>query len=200
MSNARFYPENRNPEFFPADIFTSPALSPSKGMTARKNVKRTIVTRAQEGDAGAVAALLKDLAPRLHRFAMRLTGDGNMTESVVEETFYRGVLKLKKLRRPDRVYAWFRRILLNVWRDELRSRKHRSLSLDAIHEPQAPLAADPVTRLHGKELKKRVAEAMAVDILLFKVPRNMSRSLLGKPRRIWSCFRIGTRCLRGFKA
>ena len=107
----------------------------------RGTVDPEIVERARRGDGEALEVLLEWLTPPLLKFASRLCGDAALAEELVTEALYRGAVKLKKLREPTSVEPWFRRIVVNFWRDRLRKRGRRELLLEEHPEPPLP----PVT-------------------------------------------------------
>ena len=119
-----------------------------------------LVERAGRGDSRAQEHLVRQLTPRLLRLALRLGCDAESAEDIVSDTLYRGITKLRNLRDPSAVAGWFSRILVNAWRDRLRSRK-RDLSLeDLAHEPEVPASLAPEEVVVEKELRERLGEAL----------------------------------------
>ena len=58
----------------------------------------------------------------------------------------------EKLREPASAEPWFRRILVNLWRDRLRKRGRRELLLEEQPEPPAPVSFDPTALAYAREL------------------------------------------------
>jgi RNA polymerase sigma-70 factor (ECF subfamily) len=119
-----------------------------------------VVEKAMRGEPAALDAVLRAVTPRLWRLAMRLTCEATSAEDLVLETLYRGAVKLRTLRRPDALEAWFCRVLVNAWRDGLRPGR-RDVLLDELPEPAAPRGDDPSARLEASELSEAVAAALA---------------------------------------
>ncbi len=129
--------------------------------TGSERVDRQIIERARRGDAGALGELLESVAPRLLRLALRLSGDPVAAEEIVADALYRGSRRLGRLREPQAVVAWFRRITVNVWRDRLRRRKRlQTAGLDEIAEPVALPRDDPVERARVEETRERVRRSV----------------------------------------
>lgn len=97
--------------------------------------ERALVLRAQSGDRDAFDALLRDIAPPLHRYVSRVTGDSALTDDVVQETLIAIVRKLTWLSDPSLFRAWaFRIASRNAFRHLRRRRR--------IHEPLDEIASE----------------------------------------------------------
>jgi RNA polymerase sigma-70 factor (ECF subfamily) len=124
-------------------------------------VNPEIVKQAQAGDHRALERLLELVTPRLLRLATRLAGEVELAEELTEDALFRGARKLAGLKEAGAVEAWFRRILINLWRDELRRRRGGDLSLEDLPEPEAPPAFDPTQRATAREVREQVSAALA---------------------------------------
>src|SRR5262245_45356360 len=63
---------------------------------------------------------LEDWAPRVYRFALRLTADAHAAEDLTQETFLRAWPARGRLRDERALRVWLFRIAANLWRDRLR--------------------------------------------------------------------------------
>jgi RNA polymerase sigma-70 factor (ECF subfamily) len=63
---------------------------------------------------------LADWAPRVYRFALRLTTDPHAAEDLTQETFLRAWPARGRLRDQQAMRVWLFRIAANIWRDRLR--------------------------------------------------------------------------------
>jgi RNA polymerase sigma-70 factor, ECF subfamily len=63
---------------------------------------------------------LEDWAPRVYRFALRLTADAHAAEDLTQETFLRAWPARARLRDERALRVWLFRIAANIWRDRLR--------------------------------------------------------------------------------
>lgn len=129
----------------------------------RHMVDPETVRRARRGDPAAAETLVRALTPRLWRIAVRLLGDPALAEDLVTEALYRGISKLGRLREDRAAAAWFRSILVNLWRDASRRRgaaRRRGATevpMDEASEPAAPAAADPSLVAERRETEDLLA-------------------------------------------
>ena len=84
-------------------------------------------------DIDEFAARTQKLKARLYRTVRLYLGNEHMAVDAVDETVYRGLKALKKLRKPEFFDTWMTRILINECKKELRRRK-REQPLDSIEE------------------------------------------------------------------
>lgn len=106
------------------------ATSPAEGSVDQDTDCR-IMTRIREGEVGDLRILFERHASRLLGFFLRLSGDREVSEDMVQEVFYR-ILKFKKTysRRGD-FGAWIFTIARNAWIDRCR-RERPQVPLEAI--------------------------------------------------------------------
>lgn len=100
--------------------------------------ERALVLRAQSGDRDAFDALLRDVAPPLHRYVSRVTADRALADDVVQETLIAIVRKIAWLSDPSLFRAWaFRIASRNAFRHLRRRRIHEPLEEMAAEVPEA---------------------------------------------------------------
>ena len=87
----------------------------------------------RELDVNEFTARIERLKTRLYRVALLYVGSESVALDAVDETVYRGLKSLKKLRQPEYFDTWMTRILINECKKELRHRK-RELQLHALPE------------------------------------------------------------------
>lgn len=111
-----------------------------------------LVRRALEDDAWARAALYHRHADAVANLALRLLRDRDQAADVLQDTFIEALTQLHRLREPEKVRAWLRRIAVNrVQRRFRRKKLLRMLGLD--REPAlgldelASASASPEVRL-----------------------------------------------------
>lgn len=83
---------------------------------------RSIINRVLGGDIEAYAQLVKRHQGWCLRFAMRLLGDYDDAEDVVQDAFVRASHALAQCRNPDRFHAWIHQILVNRCRTAMERR------------------------------------------------------------------------------
>jgi len=77
--------------------------------TAPQLDDRSIVLAAQDGDADALAALLRSLGERLLPLASALCGGSGEADALLGDTLSRVYERIGDLREPDAVTSWFQR-------------------------------------------------------------------------------------------
>ena len=103
----------------------------------------------------------EQIKTRLYRTAFLYLGSENMALDAVDESIYRGLLSLKKLRQPEYFETWITRILINECKKELRRRK-REQPLDTIPET----AEEMFDSLPLKEALSRLPQELKEIIIL----------------------------------
>jgi RNA polymerase sigma-70 factor (ECF subfamily) len=97
--------------------------------------ERSLVLRAQSGDRDAFDLLLRDVAPPLLRYVIRVTADATLAEDIVQETLIVIVRKIRWLNDPSLFRAWAYRI---ASREAFRAlRKRRAVITEPIGEVEA---------------------------------------------------------------
>src|SRR5580700_6162175 len=88
-------------------------------------------------------AIVDDYQRRLYGFALRMTGNREDAEEIVQDAFvraYRALGKMSAEQRADlRLQPWLYTITLNVTRNRLRSKRPSNVALDALADPDAIL-------------------------------------------------------------
>jgi RNA polymerase sigma-70 factor (ECF subfamily) len=124
---------------------------------------------ARPGDRTAVDRLVVDHLPSALRFALRLTGDADTAEEVVQEAVCLVLRRWPSYRGDAAFGTWMLRIVLNVDRDRRRRRRSVLAELDG---EEASHAASPVDWALAGELHARAREA--ID----RLPRRQREVLL----------------------
>jgi RNA polymerase sigma-70 factor (ECF subfamily) len=81
-----------------------------------------LVERIRRGDPEAFEQLAREVAPRLYRLAMHLTGRPQDAEDLVQETLVRSLPALRRFEGRARLSTYLVRTLGNIWKNGLRSR------------------------------------------------------------------------------
>jgi len=72
----------------------------------------------------------------VYRYALRLSGRTDLADDLTQETMLRGWRNRRSLRDPRVTRFWLLRIATNLWNDQLRKAKFRTVSLET--EPPCP--------------------------------------------------------------
>src|SRR5215469_109476 len=105
---------------------------------------------AVDGPSGAPSPAIEnferivdDYQRRLYGFALRMTGNREDAEEIVQDAFvraYRALGKMSPEQRDElRLQPWLYTITLNVTRNRLRSKRPSNVALDALADPDALL-------------------------------------------------------------
>jgi RNA polymerase sigma-70 factor, ECF subfamily len=102
-----------------------------------------LVAAAVSGNVDAFAELSRRYRDNYSRFAVRMVGDRDDAEDVMQSAFIRAYRALKQCRDPDRFGAWLYQIVANECRSYVirRSRRDRRMVHDEIRLRDAPSPA-----------------------------------------------------------
>lgn len=78
----------------------------------------------------ALAARLIAHLPALRRYAVALCGNAALADDLVQDGIERALTRTASLREPERLGAWLRSIVHNLYVDEMRRRRVRGVSVD----------------------------------------------------------------------
>ncbi len=87
--------------------------------------ERWLISQAREGDKEAFSSLVEIYQSRAVRAAFSLLGNLEDARDSAQEAFVKAYFHLNNFRDESRFYTWFYRILMNVCRDFLRTKKFR---------------------------------------------------------------------------
>ena len=109
-------------------------------------------------DSSNIDRLVVEHLPAALRLAVRLTGDRDTAEELVQEALLRVARGWRKFRGDAAFRTWLFRIVINVFRDSLRRRRLSVASLEdeAVDVPD-PRGASPPSAAAAQELAERVA-------------------------------------------
>jgi RNA polymerase sigma-70 factor (ECF subfamily) len=144
----------------------------SPGVNGPGDDEADLVGRIRRGDPDAFEELAREVAPRLFRLAVHLTGRAEGAEDLVQETLVRALPALRRFEGRAKLSTYLVRALGNLCKNRLRSRS-RSKIADWIRiggSPGDPETAeiDPVDpaptaqeHLEGEDRAARVRKAVA---------------------------------------
>lgn len=130
---------------------------------ARQHVDSTGIEMAS-GDRAQFERLIKKHLQPATQLALRLTGEWNAAEDLVQETMLKAVRNWETFRSQSQFKTWLFRIMINAFRDRLRKQKrtneHVESNVDTV-EPASDLSevADASAQVH--ELGEVVASLIA---------------------------------------
>ncbi|NJK50805.1 sigma-70 family RNA polymerase sigma factor [Candidatus Gracilibacteria bacterium] len=114
-----------------------------------------LICLARQGDKAAFGRLLLRHQLMAQRIAMRMIGNEDLAQELVQDAMLQAYLSLKTLNDPKRFKSWLYGIVLNVCRNNLRRRKAIVISFETIMED---LAAEPLSSAESSPDPQQVAE------------------------------------------
>ena len=121
--------------------------------------------------------IVDDYQRRLYGFALRMTGNREDAEEIVQDAFVRAYRALGKMsleqRRELRLQPWLYTITLNVTRNRLRSKRPTSVALDALADPDALLRDSVEGPPPPEAIVVQNAEIALVERALMQLPMHL---------------------------
>ncbi len=122
-------------------------------------------------------SIVDDYQRRLYGFALRMTGNREDAEEIVQDAFvraYRALGKMSPQQRSElRLQPWLYTITLNVTRNRLRSKKPTNVALDALADPDALLRASLEGPPQPQHIVERDADMVLVEKALLQLPMHL---------------------------
>lgn len=125
------------------------------------NSSEELIARARAGEAEAFQLIFERYAKPVLGFIYEMTGQRDLAEELVQETFVRAFNNLDRLREETRLSSWLFGIARNVARESLRSR-NKDLGNQYRDEPTVETIDQnsPSEELLSKELNMAVRKAL----------------------------------------
>ena len=121
--------------------------------------------------------IVEDFQRRLYGFALRMTGNREDAEEIVQDSLvraYRALGKMELQQRTElRLQPWLYTITLNVTRNRLRSKRPTSVALDALADPDALLRDSSEAPLRPETIVEQNAEVALVERALLQLPMHL---------------------------
>ncbi len=145
-----------------------------------KEEERSLLQRAQRGDADAFEEIVRANEKTAYHLALRQLGSREAAEDAAQEVFLKAYTSLGSFRGDSRLSVWLYRITSNVCVDMLR-RRRETVSLYTENEDGEPMELelpderfDPAALAERKDLRERIGKALeqlppdAREILLLR--------------------------------
>lgn len=152
--------------------YTVPASAPKKATTTTKSPSNGGVS------VDRFDRIVDEYQRRLYGFALRMTGNREDAEEIVQDAFvraYRALLKMGPEQRAElRLQPWLYTITLNVTRNRLRSKRPASVALDALADPDALLReATHESPPQPEKIFQQNADMALVERALLQLPMHL---------------------------
>lgn len=121
----------------------------------------TLVARCLKGDQAACAELIRRYQDRLYNTVLRLLGNADDAQDVVQEAFLSAFQALDRYKGDAQLFTWLYRIAVNA---AISHRRRRRVVLSINHPPVEPTAVEPedLSRDAGPGVRLERAEDKAV--------------------------------------
>ena len=123
----------------------------------------TLVYRAQTGDEGAFAELMREYYPFVYAVVIRIVNNSHDAEEVVQDTFLNAYRGLPQLEDTTKFKSWLGKIAQNCARNWLRKQRDDTVSIDEVSEQMLQTQDSPderLIRLEQRELIRRTMETL----------------------------------------
>lgn len=123
--------------------------------------------------------IVDDYQRRLYGFALRMTGNREDAEEIVQDAFvraYRALGKMSDEQRSElRLQPWLYTITLNVTRNRLRSKRPTNVALDALADADALLRGSAVREAppQPEKIVEQQADMALVERALLQLPMHL---------------------------
>src|ERR1700734_1956445 len=141
---------------------------------------RTAVTRPPADSTPRIEtfeSIVDEYQRRLYGFALRMTGNREDAEEIVQDAFVRAFRALGKMtdeqREELRLQPWLYTITLNVTRNRLRSKRPTNVALDALADPDALLNRTKEGPDQPEQIVERGADMVLVEQALLQLPMHL---------------------------
>jgi len=142
------------------------------GKTAAARPPATVVPSVERFER-----IVDDYQRRLYGFALRMTGNREDAEEIVQDAFvraYRALAKMSVEQRTElRLQPWLYTITLNVTRNRLRSKRPANVALDALADPDALLRESNEGPAQPESIVERNTEVALVERALMQLPMHL---------------------------
>ena len=123
----------------------------------------TLIYRAQTGDEGAFAELMREYYPFVYAVVIRIVNNSHDAEEVVQDAFLNAYRGLTQLEDTTKFKSWLGEIAQNCARNWLRKQRGNTVPIDEVSEQilQTEDSSDErLIRQEQRELIRRTMETL----------------------------------------
>lgn len=113
-----------------------------------------LIEKAKYGNISALNTLLSDNYPILQGYVIKMTGDPDMAQDIVQETMLKAVINIKKFVPKAKFSTWLITIATNLYRDLLRKTKNLQLIDEAIETKEPGPEESVISNIDYKAVKE----------------------------------------------
>ena len=120
----------------------------------------TLIYRAQAGDEGAFADLMREYYRFVYTIVIRIVDNPHDVEEVVQDTFLNAYQGLAQLEDSAKFKSWLAEIARNCARQWVRKRRINTVSLDEVNEQVLQAQDSPDALLERQEQRELIRRTM----------------------------------------
>ena len=120
----------------------------------------TLIHRAQAGDEGAFAELMREHYPFVYAIVARIVKNSHDAEEVVQDTFLNAYRGLTRLEDTTKFKSWLGEIAQNCGRNWIRKQRGDTVSIDEVSEQALQIEDSPDERLTQQEQRDLIRRTM----------------------------------------
>ncbi len=120
----------------------------------------TLIHRAQTGNEGAFAALMREHYPFVYAIVIRIVKNSHDTEEVVQDAFFNAYRGLAQLEDAAKFKSWLAEIAQNCARNWLRKQRSDTVSIDEVSEQTLQTEDTSDERLIRQEQRELIRRTM----------------------------------------
>lgn len=126
-------------------------------------MQHDLAERARQGDHDAFAALVDGSVGRLYAVACLILRDRDRAHDAVQEAFVAAWRDIRALRDPDRVDAWFRRLVVRACYRQARADRRRTVVELRVVENVPLVVPGPELSVVDRDRLERGFDRLAAD-------------------------------------
>ena len=96
-----------------------------------------LIEKAKKGNKSALNTLLTESLPVLKGYIIKMTGDINLSQDIIQDTMLKAVLNVNKFEPKAKFTTWLIKISTNIYRDYLRKNRQTEV-IDETMEDKSP--------------------------------------------------------------
>lgn len=114
----------------------------------------SLIEKAKFGNISALNTLLSENYPILQGYVIKMTGNTDISQDIVQETMLKAVINIKKFIPKAKFSTWLITIATNLYRDLLRKTKNFELIDDAIETKEPGPEEAAISNIEYKAIKE----------------------------------------------
>ena len=112
-----------------------------------------LIEKAKSGNISALNTLLSENYPILQGYVLKMTGNTDTTQDIVQETMLKAVINIKKFVPKAKFSTWLITIATNLYRDLLRKAKNFELIDESIETKALGPEESVISNIEYKAIK-----------------------------------------------